>query len=206
VDTNGAGQADGCTFHDNASDSGGAAVATTSQATFSGLNCTFQANITTGGPGGGALLVASGSTVSLTHCTLADNSTSNRGGGVLNQGTLNATYCIFSRNSDGKGDVEISNKGNSTNNTTFSLVRVGTGSGLTNGVDGNLVGTPSAPIDAELGQLFANGGPTWTMALQPGSPALDSATTSSVSSDQRGIDRPQGPAPDMGAYEETVIL
>jgi hypothetical protein len=207
VDDGGAAQATGCTFDANESDKGGGGVATESQGAFSAVNCTFHANITTGGRGGGAVFVSSNSTVNLTFCTLAENSTPNRGGGVYSEGSIVAANCIFSRNSDGKGDVEVSNRHGSTSNITFSLVRVGTGSGLTNGANGNLVGTPSTPIDALLGALQPNGGPTSTMALMPGSPALDSASpTSSVPQDQRGTHRPQGPGPDMGAYEQTVVL
>jgi hypothetical protein len=205
LDRNAVAQSSGCTFNVNGSDSGGAAVATTRDATFSALNCTFQENSSTGGKGGGAILVASNSTASLNHCTLAENFGYNRGGGVLNEGTLNADNCIFSRNADGKGDVEISNKG--TIHARLCLVRVDTGSDVVHGVNGNLVGTPNAPIDAQLGALLANGGPTKTMALHTNSPALDSADpATSLPLDQRGVDRPQGPAPDMGAYEETVIL
>jgi hypothetical protein len=51
-----------------------------------------------------------------------------------------------------------------------------------------------------LGPLTANGGPTPTQALLPGSPAIDSAT-SCPSHDQRGIPRPQGSRCDIGAYE-----
>ena len=43
---------------------------------------------------------------------------------------------------------------------------------LTNGIDGNIVGTPTVPIDPLLGPLQNNGGPTETMALLPGSPAI----------------------------------
>lgn len=196
----------GCTFNNNISGAGGAAVATTLLATFGAVNCTFHGNRATGGTGGGAIYVASTSTVNLLHCTLANNSAHNRGGGVLIDGTLFATNCIFSRNSDGRGDLEISNKGG-TNNTAFSIVRVGTGSDLTNNVSGNLVGTPDNPIDAQLGELQANGGPTWTMALLANSPALNIADAgNSAPTDQRGVDRPQGPAPDRGALEATVNL
>ena len=196
----------GCTINDNEARAGGAAIAADAGAAVNVENSTITRNAGTGGPGGGAILVATGSTVTLVHCTLADNSTANRGGGVLVQGTLHATNCIFARNSDGKGEPEISNKGG-TNDTTFSLVRVGSGSGLSDGANGNLVGTPVEPLDAELGPLQANGGPTRTMALRPDSPALNAATLlPATPKDQRGVLRPQGPASDMGAYEADVTL
>nr|WP_303652440.1 choice-of-anchor Q domain-containing protein [Paludisphaera mucosa] len=56
--------------------------------------------------------------------------------------------------------------------------------------------------DPLLGPLADNGGPTWTMALLPGSPAVDAgAAVTGVAVDQRGVTRPKGAAPDIGAYE-----
>lgn len=57
----------------------------------------------------------------------------------------------------------------------------------------------TAPL---LGPLAYNGGPTPTMALLPGSPAIDAGdTTAAPSRDQRGWPRPLGAAADIGAYE-----
>jgi hypothetical protein len=58
--------------------------------------------------------------------------------------------------------------------------------------------------NAMLGSLANNGGPTLTMALLPGSPAIDHGGTAAngcPATDQRGVSRPQGPACDIGAYE-----
>jgi hypothetical protein len=53
--------------------------------------------------------------------------------------------------------------------------------------------------------LAANGGPTQTMALVKGSPAVDAADPKcGVSSDQRGVTRPQGLRCDIGAFELQV--
>ncbi|CAM5726647.1 CSLREA domain-containing protein OS=Streptomyces violarus OX=67380 GN=FHS41_000367 PE=4 SV=1 [Streptomyces violarus] len=56
-----------------------------------------------------------------------------------------------------------------------------------------------APV---IGPLADNGGPTDTVALLPGSPALDAAD-GCPATDQRGVARPQGAACDIGAYERT---
>ena len=57
-------------------------------------------------------------------------------------------------------------------------------------------------IDPKLGPLTNNGGPTFTMALLPGSPARDSGTASGApATDQRGVARPYGAGVDMGAFE-----
>jgi hypothetical protein len=50
--------------------------------------------------------------------------------------------------------------------------------------------------------LQDNGGPTETIALQVGSPAIDAAASANCpAEDQRGLDRPQGAACDDGAWE-----
>jgi uncharacterized repeat protein (TIGR01451 family) len=57
--------------------------------------------------------------------------------------------------------------------------------------------------------LKDNGGPTQTIALEPGSPAIDAIPNgtngcgTTVVADQRGVSRPQGPACDIGAVEST---
>jgi len=52
----------------------------------------------------------------------------------------------------------------------------------------------------KLGPLADNGGPTQTMALLSGSPAIDNGYTTAPT-DQRGIARPQGARADIGAFE-----
>ena len=56
--------------------------------------------------------------------------------------------------------------------------------------------------DPMLGPLADNGGPTWTVALLPGSPAIDAGDDAAAPpTDQRGVPRPFGAASDIGAYE-----
>lgn len=56
--------------------------------------------------------------------------------------------------------------------------------------------------DPKLGPLADNGGPTLTMALLPGSPAIDAGSAvGAPATDQRGVARPQGPGVDIGAFE-----
>jgi hypothetical protein len=56
--------------------------------------------------------------------------------------------------------------------------------------------------DAQIGALADNGGPTQTHALLSGSLAIDAADpVASPPTDQRGVSRPQGSGPDIGAYE-----
>ena len=82
---------------------------------------------------------------------------------------------------------------------------------ITNG-DGNLsypdTTCPGINSDPLLGPLQNNGGPTETMALGPGSAALDAANDAICAAapvnnlDQRGVARPQGPHCDIGAVEQ----
>jgi hypothetical protein len=57
--------------------------------------------------------------------------------------------------------------------------------------------------DPKLGALSNNGGPTLTLALLDGSPAINiiPAADCAVPRDQRGVKRPQGPKCDSGAFE-----
>lgn len=68
---------------------------------------------------------------------------------------------------------------------------------------GAVIGTPSS-IDPNLGPLANNGGPTPTLALSAGSSAIDAGASTGLTTDQRGVARPFGPAPDLGAFEFTI--
>ena len=61
--------------------------------------------------------------------------------------------------------------------------------------------------DPKLGPLANNRGPTLTMALLAGSPAIDAGdSTSAPPTDQRGVPRPFGASADIGAYEYAPLL
>ena len=61
--------------------------------------------------------------------------------------------------------------------------------------------TSLSNTDPLLGPLADNGGPTLTLALLPGSPAIGAADRASApSTDQRGFPRPSGSA-GLGAYQ-----
>lgn len=75
------------------------------------------------------------------------------------------------------------------------------------GAVGDQVGTVASPIDPKIGVLANNGGPTQTDALLAGSPAINAGNPAlGLPTDQRGIVRPQGAAPDIGAYERQIPI
>lgn len=67
-------------------------------------------------------------------------------------------------------------------------------------------------VDPLIALLANNGGETRTHALLPGSPAINQITTgtngcgTTVTTDQRGVPRPQGPGCDIGAFEVGHLL
>jgi hypothetical protein len=81
---------------------------------------------------------------------------------------------------------------------TNTLLGFGDGATLPSSGSTVLIG-----IDPQLGPLQDNGGPTPTMALLPGSPAIDAGSNPlGLTTDQRGYSpRVVGTAADIGAYE-----
>jgi len=107
-------------------------------------------------------------------------------GGLLGSGTglLNA---LFSSNYPSNCSGRISDAGNNLSSDTTPAFQQRTS--MTN-------------VDPRLGPLADNGGPTLTMALLPGSPAIDAgASWAAPPTDQRGFPRPIGPTTDLGAFE-----
>jgi hypothetical protein len=115
------------------------------------------------------------------------------GGGIDNTATLTINNSIVGNNTGGDilGGVAV-DAANSFNN----LIGTGGSGGLVNGANGNQVGVANLGL-APLGNY---GGPTQTIALLPGSPAIDAGTSSGApTTDQRGVSRVG--AVDIGAFE-----
>lgn len=141
----------------------------------------------------------------LTNSTVARNSATDGGGGIeLKFSDLTLINSLVAQNRAPTGPDVLKSAEGSSVRARFNLIGDGSGSGLTN-TDGNQVGDVSpngSPIDPRLGPLTDNGGPTRTHALLLGSPAIDAASTPDcLTSDQRGVLRPQGGACDIGSYE-----
>jgi len=137
--------------------------------------------------------------------------TENTGGGLLHEdGTAQVRASILAGNvgTAGPTDCDTGGAGLTVASAGGNVVgAVGDDCAFTPG-PADITGTPAAPVDARLRPLGANGGPTETVPLLPGSPALDrtpAGTCPPPAVDQRGITRPQGPACDAGAYELVTI-
>src|SRR5208337_1493118 len=178
-------------------------------------NSTISINIANGGgndyygsvSGGG---IYNSGTLRLSNNTISGNSAvsanaffgSVSGGGVSNGGTLTAKNNIVANNpSGGNCAGTITSEGHNLSDDA-SCAASFTQSGDLNSTAAGL--DPSG--------LQANGGPTQTIALLNTSPAVDAVPLSpinyctdtngnAVSTDQRGVGRPQGLACDMGAFE-----
>lgn len=150
-------------------------------------NTTFSGNIadpSSGVTGGG---IANLGTLLMTNATFSDNA----GGAFLNMGQADMRNNILANSVEGPDCTNLSGATITTN--INNLMESGDGCDL-----------PLIMDDPALGPLTDNGGPTHTMALMFGSPAMDAGDDSSCPlTDQRGIARPQGEHCDIGAYEYT---
>lgn len=118
-----------------------------------------------------------------------------------NSGSATARDTIIAGNLGGDISGTVTSNGN-------NLVGNTPGSGVTNGMKGDIAGTFTSPVDPLLAPLALNApGTTQTHALGPTSPAIDAggACPSGVTTDQRGVMRPQGNACDIGAYEYVPV-
>jgi hypothetical protein len=188
-----------------------------SNSTFSGNSADY----------GGA--ISNEGTANITNSTIANNSGNTDGGGIYNEAILNVNNTTISGNSADSG-AGISNyesesrvtvtssivAGNSDNQDLYNdapgfgiyisggnnLIGNGEGeTGFINGVNGDIVGTSTQPINALLGSLADNGGFTQTMALISGSPAINAGSNIlKLQLDQRGLNRSVGQT-DIGAFE-----
>jgi Dockerin type I domain/Right handed beta helix region len=182
-----------------------------------------------GGEGGG---VFNDDTLTIPDSTIADNSATSHGGGIVNDYILTAVnttvaYNFVSIGGTGGGLFIAAGETTTLDNTivaqnthllllsfvaddvagtitttppsTFSLIGTGGSGGLTNGVNGNQVDV----ANPGLGSLANNGGPTSTIALLAGSPAVDAGSNvlDGLPTDQRELARIINGAIDIGAYE-----
>ena len=152
-------------------------------------NSTFSGNTATEG---GAIY--GGNPVSINHSTFTANTATVDGGGICRiGGTVTVKNSIFADNTPNNCNSPLTSQGYN----------------LESGTDCGFIGTGDLQgATANLGPLQYNGGPTWTHALQDGSPAIDAGSCTDIAgnpvlTDQRGYERPYpaGGNCDIGAFE-----
>jgi hypothetical protein len=221
----------GCTISGNSGDGGGIWTTGTTTVTSSSI-CKNTA--------GGIIGLANGASMTLTNSTICDNPTNIDGWGfgvaVTGAWTVTVTNCTISGNVMGglvaldyfTGTIMVGNSiiaGNTHLSTTnpawdvFGTVAsqghnlIGDGTGSSGWLGTDQVGIATTPLDPKLGPLQNNGGPTQTMALLPGSPAIDAGdnalaldptTGQPLTTDQRGFPRTVNGTVDIGAFEFTT--
>lgn len=125
---------------------------------------------------GGGIRNGTNTTLTVTNSTITNNTSSGaNGGGIRNTGgTVTLTNTIVAGNINATSP-DVSNTGTVT--ASYSLIGSNGGNTITNGTNGNQVGTNASPINPLLAPLANNGGKTRTHALQTGSPAIDKGRT-----------------------------
>jgi predicted outer membrane repeat protein len=204
-----------------------------SQATVTVSECTISGNRACNGGGiynsGGSLEIRGRATVTISNSTLSGNSATGDGGAIYNDGLgvsgrnafVSVTSSTFSGNSatghgggiyiDG-GDFELGDtilKRGSSGENIFNNGGTVTSRGYNLATDngGGFLTGPGDQINTlpRLGPLRDNGGPTFTHALLPGSPAINAGNPNftGASFDQRGPGFPRvvNGRIDIGSFE-----
>jgi predicted outer membrane repeat protein len=179
---------------------------------------TFSGNIATSRGGAIYITMDEASTTMLIENNTYSANQANTGGAIDTEGTAVLRNNTFSGNiatrADGTGGGSLYQSVSST--TLVNNIMANSGGGGECGTFGSYYSTggnnlvqdgspacrPSLTGDPQIGPLADNGGPTLTMALLSGSPAMDAGDDANCpSTDQRGVGRPQGLHCDIGAFE-----
>jgi hypothetical protein len=178
---------------------------------------------------GGGIYNSEIGTVTVSNSTFSDNRAGTFGGGIFNawttgggifpSGPVTVINSTFAGNSAMQAGGIFNGGGRTLTLLNTIVANSPTGNNcygaITDG-GGNLsyldATCPGINADPMLGPLQNNGGPTETMAILPGSAAIDAANDAICAAapvnglDQRGIVRPQGAHCDIGAYEAAAPL
>jgi hypothetical protein len=184
---------------------------------------TISDNSSTSSFGSGRIAGEPFTELTVTNSTISNNSTEGYGGGIngaygltLSNSTIVGNSAFFAGGINcGNGHLRDNIIAKNTATTSpdvygylgsqgHNLIGDGTGGWAFDASD--LVGTSDNPIDPMVGALNNNGGPTETMALLAGSPAIDAGdNTDAPAWDQRGPGYPRitsdDPVIDIGAFE-----
>ena len=191
-------------------DSGGGGIYNSGGATMNIINSTLSGNSADASGGGGGGGIANLGTLVITNSTVAGNSAA-FGGGVYSSssfGTANVRSSIIAMNTlNGVGGNVGPDVYGPFNPAGFNLIGKNDDAAASfpagnPNANNDIVGTSASPIDPNfeldaMGKplLKNNGGPTQTVALLFGSPAIDKGTsngsTGTLSTDQRGSGFPR---------------
>jgi uncharacterized repeat protein (TIGR01451 family) len=176
-------------------------------------NSTVSGNSANATGGASAFSIAAGGiandggNLSMTNVTLAGNDATEPNGGFVppaggisnrDGGQLTLASSLIAQQSDGPNCLLLS----TTDDAGYNLDD-GTSCGF--GTANNSLSSTNPLLDPA--GLQDNGGQTQTIALQPGSPAIDKIPSAvngcgtTITTDQRGVNRPHGPGCDIGAFE-----
>jgi hypothetical protein len=190
---------------------GGGVAVTNTSSVLALTNTTISGNSTN--TSGGGLGDLDANSVTMTNVTIANNSAdadgngSGDGGGIFvdTSTPIRLRNTVVANNTDPGGQAADCGTvgGGQLTRLGYALLRSQTGctlGGTGDDATGFLTG-----VDPMLGPLALNGGPTQTMALLAGSPAINAIPVAScaVASDQRAVSRPQGTGCDIGAFEKS---
>ncbi len=177
------------TFTNNSAPQGGGGIENNGHATVAVIDSTFTGN-SAADVGGG---IDNFGTATVTNSTFTGNS-AGVGGGIENDILLTLNNTIVAGNVAGNVNADVSGTVQPASENNL----IGDGTGITNLnqlAPSNLIGTTADLINPMLGPLANNGGPTQTMALLPGSPAIDAGSNAlipaGVTTDQRGAGYPE---------------
>ncbi len=206
----------GCTLRDNAATDFVKGGAIANYATLTLVNCTLAGNTANGanGGGGGAIYQQAG-TLSVLNCTITQNDAGTNAGGALliEGGTAEIGNSIITGNTATSGsDLNDASAAGTITSLGFNIIGSTTGATFTPAATDKIGVNPFLDSDG----LFGNGGPTQTIALLPGSAAIDAGKTfGNATSDQRGLTRPfdrtgtanasGGDGSDIGAFETQAL-
>jgi hypothetical protein len=156
-------------------------------------DCTISGN--SGYVGGG--LSSYYAETTLTNCTVSGNSATYGGGIHTRASSPTLSNTIVAANTSGGNPSDI--LGAVDANSSYNLIGTGGSEGLMDGVNHNQVGV----ANPGLGTLGDHGGPTQTIDLLGGSPALNAGDPAQLGlPDQRGVVRTGGV--NIGAYQASV--
>jgi fibronectin-binding autotransporter adhesin len=200
---------DSSILHNEAGYTGGGIYHRSSNA-LSIINCTIASNRVIhppqiGYPPHGGGITLNYGVLNIYDSTLASNTATRFSGGIDNSFNPKGTANIYNSIVAGNSATQYPDVAGPFTSAGYNLI------GNTNGSTGFGVTGDQIGVNPSLGALADYGGPTLTMALRAGSPAIDQGKSFGATIDQRGFPRPLddssitnasgGDGADIGAFE-----